>query len=408
MLALARQHSERCQVAVVSNQAAPDGRSELIRAIGAAAELVLQNRKITIWHDAARDSGPTTAVMRRVARLASSECVICIPLLNERDVSVGAFVLFCGRKLLRDANILENTRQSTPPLAQHVQLLRAAHGGELRRLFRRLKAWLRGWRRSLFAVALIGTLGMFFLPLPYRLTCNCTLEPVTRRYVVAPFEGSLEKSFVEPGDLVAQGDMLARMDERELRLEIGALNAEYLTAQKKRDAALASRSGAEAQLSELEMERLQAQIDMLDRRNEHLTIRSPLDGIVVHGDLKRSEGAPLSVGQALFEIAPLGQMVAEVEIREDEIANVTENLPVTLRLDAFSAKTWSTTLDRVYPRAESRDAQYVFLGEVRLPNADGLLRPGMNGRAKIVGPRRSLGWILFHRPWNELQKYVGW
>ena len=251
-------------------------------------------------------------------------------------------------------------------------------------------------------------LGILCLPLPYKLTCNCTLEPVTRRYIVAPFEGSLEKSFVEPGDLVAQGDILARMDERELRLELASLQAEYLTAQKKRDTALAARSGTESQLSELEMERLQAQIEMLQSRNEHLTIRSPLDGIVVHGDLKRSEGAPLSVGQALFEIAPLGEMVAEVEIREDEIANVAENSPVTLRLDAFSGKTWSTNLDKVYPRAEARDSQHVFVGEVSLPNGEGMLRPGMNGRAKIVGPRRRLGWILFHRPWNELQKVVGW
>ena len=41
VLALAQQHSERCQVAIVSDQAAPDGRSELMRSMTAAADLVL-------------------------------------------------------------------------------------------------------------------------------------------------------------------------------------------------------------------------------------------------------------------------------------------------------------------------------------------------------------------------------
>ena len=36
----------------------------------------------------------------------------------------------------------------------------------------------------------------------------------------APYDGALEKSLVKPGDLVSEGQVLARMDEREISLEL--------------------------------------------------------------------------------------------------------------------------------------------------------------------------------------------
>ena len=65
-------------------------------------------------------------------------------------------------------------------------------------------------------------------------------------------------------------------------------------------------------------------------------------------------------------------------------------------------------LARIHPRSVTREKDNVFLGEVPLDNADGALRPGMKGRATVRTGPRSLGWVLFHRPWNYLMTWLDW
>ena len=147
---------------------------------------------------------------------------------------------------------------------------------------------------------------------------------------------------------------------------------------------------------------------MLDHRAENLEIKSPVDGIVVSGDLERAEGAPLTIGQTLFEIAPLEKMIVEVAVPDDEVSQVDEGQAIVVRLDAYPGDRWQAVVTKVQPRSEIREQDNVFVAEAALDNTDGRLRPGMRGRAKIVTPRRPLGWILFHKSWEFLTKKLIW
>jgi multidrug resistance efflux pump len=230
---------------------------------------------------------------------------------------------------------------------------------------------------------------------------------MTRRYVVAPFEGLLEEASVKPGELVTEGQLLARMDGREIRWELAGLIAERSRASKQRDSAMATQKVADAQAAKLEMDRLDLKIQLLQNRAANLEIRSPIDGIVISGDLDRAEGAPLNVGQTLFEVAPLDRMVVELAIPEDEISYVNGTPETCVKLDAYPGRQWSGTILKLHPRAEIRKAQNVFVGELHLDNPDGSLRPGMNGQAKLVGPRRMLAWNLFHKPAEWVSRQLG-
>ena len=231
---------------------------------------------------------------------------------------------------------------------------------------------------------------------------------MSRRYIVAPYDGTLEKSQVRPGSEVSQGDLLARMDGREIHWELAGLRADRNQASKKRDTALAAQQFAEAQMVKLEMERLELKIRLLEHRENHLVIKSPINGIVITGDLERAEGAPLSIGQTLFEIAPLSEMIVEVAIPEEDIAYVLEELLVEVELGAYPSREWKGRLLQLHPRSEIRESKSVFVAEVRLDNPEGLLRPGMKGRATILGSRRCLGWVLFHKPWESLVAFFRW
>ena len=61
---------------------------------------------------------------------------------------------------------------------------------------------------------------------------------------------------------------------------------------------------------------LDLKLELLESRSKKLEIKSPIRGIVLRGDQKRAEGMPVTLGQNLFEVAPLDKMVVEVAIPE--------------------------------------------------------------------------------------------
>ncbi|MCA8999004.1 MAG: HlyD family efflux transporter periplasmic adaptor subunit, partial [Planctomycetaceae bacterium] len=249
---------------------------------------------------------------------------------------------------------------------------------------------------------------MLMIPCPYWVACDCEVQPVHRRFLAAPFDSKLQESFVEPGDVVSQGQVLARLDERDVDWELAGIEAELQRLRKERDGHVAAAKYGEAEVARFEIERLAVRQDFYLARFEELEVRSPIDGIVIAGDLKKTEGAPLEQGQTLFEIAPLDEMTVEVRIPEKEISYVSEEMWVEARFDSWPGRKWSGSLNRLQPRGEVLDDQQVFRGEIPIDNGLAMLRPGMHGRAWIRSATRPLGWNLFHHAWEQTQIWMGW
>ena len=89
-------------------------------------------------------------------------------------------------------------------------------------------------------------------------------------------------------------------------------------------------------------------------------------------------------------------------------AHVSVGQDVTIVLDAFPSNRRQGTIARIYPRAETRESEEVFVAEVAVEGSDHALRPGMNGKATIITARRCMAWILFHKPWRTLLTTLGW
>jgi multidrug resistance efflux pump len=270
------------------------------------------------------------------------------------------------------------------------------------------RRWLRGHR----AIALAGTTailaGAAAIPLPLHVDCACSIEPVVRRHVAAPFQGPLEESLVEPGDMVQAGQVLASMDGREIRWELAGVRAALHRAEKERAGHMATHDSGKAELARLEMEKLRLRMELLEHREQQLQIRSPIDGIVVKGDLKKSEGVPLDAGQKLFEIAPLDAMVVELLVESRDVGEVEAGMPVNFYLDASPFTRRAGIVERVQPRSEMRDNVNVFVAELRIDNDGGELRPGMRGNARITSGRSTLAWNLLRKPLGALVSWLGW
>ncbi|TWT80012.1 HlyD family secretion protein [Planctomycetes bacterium CA13] len=264
-------------------------------------------------------------------------------------------------------------------------------------------------RTMMIGIGFTLILGLLALwPVHYRIACNARVESLQQRLVAAPFEAVLLSSHVRPGESVKAGDVLASLDGRPLRLERESIDAEIQQASKEHDTALATGRIADAQQAKLRQRQLTRSFDLLSDRLGRLEVVSPIDGIVISGDLNQYVGAPLELGQTIFEISPMDRLAIEVEIPAHEIGYVTPHAPARVRFVAISGKSMQVELDDVYPAAEIREDENVFIGRVEIQNEDGKLRPGMQGDATTYGPVRPWIWSWVRGKVERVLWWVGY
>jgi len=407
-LGVCGKHPESFQLLAVSGMASIDRRSEHARALEAVlAEAVLRS-DLTVWPMTGFASRHATLAHQKLSSQADAPVVVSSPLRFSQDKTVAAWVFLGTKEFTEKPLILGLIGASEPRVASCLELLRRSERSRIRRWFQRLTEHRRKWLTRALPIALCILFLALWIPCSYTIGCKCRLQPTVRRFVAAPFEGILEKSLVEPGDVVKRDQVLARMDAREIRLAISDTTADLNRAEVKRNIQLAKQDQGATQMAALEKEELELKLQLLESRNNKLDIKSPIYGIVLRGDQKRAEGMPVTLGQNLFEVAPLDKMVVEVAIPERDFPYVKVGQNVRIKLDAYANQMLDGTLIRIHPRTEEWDTDYVFVGEILTDNPHELFRPGMNGRATIYAGRHTLYWNLFHKLWENMLMYVGW
>ena len=399
-LALKRRTLAGCQLTTLSGLADFDRRSESAMAFQAAGDETAIRDSLAAWPALTSSPQTATLALRRLSEQRHIEAAVGLPLKSGRDL-IGTLVLVGSRTALHESRVLHFLRTVAPVLGGALQIAQRVEGGVLSRSWRSLHrmSWMRKTLAVGAAAAMAGTL---FVPWPYRVSGHCTLEPLVRRIVCAPYDGLLDESLIEPGDVVAADQIVARMDAREIRWELSTIVAERHQARKDCDRNLATGEITKAQLAQLEGDRLSQKSAMLESREWQHELRSPLDGIVLKGSVEKLSSAPVKIGQALFEIGQLNPLRLEIEIPSEDYANVQAGQPVEVTLEGVQDQSLTGQVLRVRPRSEIRDGRNVFVAEVILPNDDLQMRPGIRGTARITTESHPLGWNLFHKAWDAL------
>jgi biotin carboxyl carrier protein len=402
-IGLKKRHGQQCKLLAISGMSDLNLQAEMPQAVAGALVEVVRGGDWTVWPADKEHGGRLLPAHARLSEISGEETVCSAPLRTADGEVVGAWV-FWGLQS-GDARIRAErfARVSAAPLGTSLQLLKQGQLNPVRRLIRKSRLL----ERKSFWVAVAAMLLLCLSFWPYRITSDCVVEPLKKRFVAAPFAGVFEKSLVRPGDVVAADQTLARMDGRELRMELAGVVADYQRAHKSRDVNVAAGKTAAAQIDALEMQIQDQKRRLLESRIKNLDIKSPTAGIVVSGDLERSEGAPVTAGQALYEIAPLEQMIVEVQVRDEDVAHIEEGQNVVVKLDAYPGMAWNGTIDKIHPRSEIRDSKNVFIVEVSLGEDGESLRPGMKGNATITTPSHTILWICFHKAWYTALRWLG-
>ena len=189
--------------------------------------------------------------------------------------------------------------------------------------------------------------------------------------------GRIQKLNVEVGDFVSAGQVLAEMDR--LQLDQAALrlrNDETELARVKQllDQGGVSRSDYDA----LELA-FKVSKSSYDNLVENTILRAPVGGVVSARNYDR--GDMFSMGQPIYTVQQITPVKLLVPISETEYTRVKRGDKVSLTADALPGRTYTGTVVRLYPTMDA--ATHTFNAEVRVPNTNRELRPGMYARVTV-------------------------
>lgn len=398
--------SGQVELRSLSNVTSIDRRTDYTRIIAKVMRECAGRRATLLWPQEKAGPASSPVLQEAVAAIKASQC-LALPVGPPDSDPAGALVLLWEDR--GDLNRVTSTLNRTEPLLAAVLtgLLRphSALDAFAGSLGGSRTAGPFGFRQSTLAILFgAAVILLNLMPIPFRISADCVTQPVSIRAIVSRFDGILREVAVQPGDQVHEGAVLARLDGKEAELQLASITAERDKAAKMRDQYLAAGETALAQISRLDSQRFEEQINLIREKQQHLTLTSPIAGIVLSGDLKRAEGSPVTRGQVLFEVAPLDSMDVELAVPERDIAFVQTGMAVTVRFTAYPDTGWQGVVEHIMPKSQVRGNTNVFLARLRFSNTNAQLRPGMRGESKISAGWRPIGWQLFRTPWHTLHR----
>lgn len=393
----------------MSHSAQFKDRTNLMRAVAAAMdEAVDQNATIVLPHP---EGG--SPLVRRAHQTLSSEAgsgsILTVPMLASGR-PVGAITL----ERAGDAGFDTSTIELCEAAAGLAGPVLDVHRREDRWFGARLAEWWREKLAQLFgprhaglklaAVVLLGLAGFLALVKgDFRVSSSAVLEPQVQLAATAPFNGYIREAPARAGDLVKQGALLARLDDRELKLERLRYMAQEEEFSKQQRSAFADRNLAQVQIVSAQLEQARAQIARVEEQLQRTAVAAPFDGVVVSGDLSQQLGAPVERGTVLFEVAPLNEFRLVLKVDERDISYVREGQRGELLLSAFPDDKIGFQVTKITPVSTPREGRNFFRVEATLDRTDPRMRPNMEGVGKIViGERRYL-WIWTRQAVDSLR-----
>jgi HlyD family secretion protein len=224
--------------------------------------------------------------------------------------------------------------------------------------------------------------------------------------------GRLVNVLVDTGHPVAQGALIAQIEDDEIRqqverskaaiavveatiaqreAELGNAKADLERKKQLIDAGVLSRMELDAlemrhrvAMSQVELARAQkrqseAERRELDIRQSQTRIYSPVTGLVA----KRHAhpGAMINPGAPIVTVVSVSPMVIEAKASERDIARVKHGLPVTITVDGLPGQRFTGRVMRISPMLDAQTRN--GLVEIEIPNSGGTLKGEMFARVEL-------------------------
>ena len=247
---------------------------------------------------------------------------------------------------------------------------------------------------------------LLLLPIAqFRVSADAALEGRVQRAAAVPFSGFIARSNARAGDIVAAGEVLAVLDDRDLQLEHARSRGEVRQHDRRYREALAKHQRAEMNLYGAQLRQAEAELRLIEYKLARVNITAPIAGVLVSGDVSQLVGSPVEEGEVMFEVAPLGDFRVALQVEEGDISYLRPGQQGRFAPTGLAGRTVPFTVTKLTSVTANEDGRNVFRVEAELgEGAPEALRPGMEGVAKVAIDRRSQLWIWTRglRDWLRL------
>jgi HlyD family secretion protein len=274
------------------------------------------------------------------------------------------------------------------------------------------------------------------------------IQPLSKVEVKSKASGIVKKLYVDYGDTVKQGQILAELDKIQLEASVRASEANYQAAQAARDSAVASleRSKVDAEgpdvpflklnmgraeqmytdgvmsksvvedaeknyqmalnkqvsaqrsliVARAEIAKAEAQVAQakaaLENAEEDLrnsTIVSPIDGLALSRDVNVGDAVSSilvlgSQATLLLTLGDISEVYVQGKVDEADIGKVYLNQPARIVVEAFKDKKFTGKVTKISPLGKEKDNVTTFEVRVSISNPTGELKANMSANAEVV------------------------
>jgi hypothetical protein len=249
---------------------------------------------------------------------------------------------------------------------------------------------------------------LLLIPMDYTLKGDATLLPVNQVTLPTLVNARLVSVTVREGETVKQGQVLAELDTRDLRLQLRQVEQDYERAMLESQSALSLRDEFRMHAARINADKARAVGDKLRLDIERSTLRAPIDGIVLGAQtLSTRLGEVLRSGEPVLDLIDPSVWQVKVSMREQDLIYLGDTLakagrvPVSVALAANPARRYELEVNSPQQIAFGLDTargKYDFT--VMLPLETtltdlSLLKSGFGGRAKFSTGRKPSSYVLF-------------
>jgi RND family efflux transporter MFP subunit len=267
-------------------------------------------------------------------------------------------------------------------------------------LERKRKFMAMGKRRRLLTFAAAAAVLIFLagFPLPLRVDGDAVVAPLHSAQIQPEIQGVVTRVYVREGDHVTHDQIIADLAGWEARAALAQAEAKYQTALLHMNHSLATNDGSTAGVQRVEADFWKSEVardqELLDKTH----LRSPIDGLVATPHVENMVGRRLQYGDSFAEIVDTSRAIVDVAVDDTDTGLLRAGSRASVKLNSFPTRIFRGDVTVVSPRGILQGDSRVFFARVALPNSDGAIRAGMEGRGKVRVGWYPAGYVLFRKP----------
>lgn len=215
---------------------------------------------------------------------------------------------------------------------------------------------------------------------------TAVLEAKEEAFVVPRASGIIEHIYVEEGDYVKKGQILAQIEPRRYHLNLDRAKAglvgvekELVKINKVYNKKLVSDDTYDKLTAQYESAKATRSLAELDLKEA--TIIAPISGYIAERNAKVGNLTESFQRERMFHIVQQKQLYGIVYLPEKELSNVHKEQQASLDLTAFDGADVIAFVERISPVVDSKTG--TFKVTLRVPNPDNLLKSGMFAQVKL-------------------------